>query len=373
MNTKQQIPFHGIARFYKNHSEEILKISNRIYSSGQVLMGEDLDLFEKEIANCCDRKYAIAVGSCTDALFFALKANGIKPNDEVLVTSFSYIASASPILRAGAIPVFVDIDPNTLMMDMKDLENKITTRSKAIIAVHLFGEMLNVDALQEIAAKKKLIIIEDAAQALGCEWNSKKAGSIGTCSCISFDPTKIVGAFGSGGILLCDDYSISQSIRKLRFHGKNTETGQFENLGYNSRMGTVQAALINFQLQMLKEIIAKRNEIASLYEQKLSKIKCLKLPRPHTGNLHTYHKYVIQTDQRNSLKAYLDSKGITTLIHYPFLLPNLPLFERPTQKKENFQSANKAREEVLSLPIYPELCKEEIETICNTINSFFHS
>ncbi|MBI4645486.1 MAG: aminotransferase class I/II-fold pyridoxal phosphate-dependent enzyme, partial [Bacteroidia bacterium] len=190
------------------------------------------------------RKYAVAVGSCTDALYFALQLAGIERGDEVLVTCFSYIASVSPILRVGAIPVFVDIDKESFMMDLNDLERKITNKTKAILAVHQFGQSLPLAHLEALAAKYNLIIIEDVAQAFGCRNYDHPAGNIGIASCFSFDPTKIIGAFGTAGALATDDEQIYNKAKKLRFHGKNPATGDFEMPGYNSQIASSQAAIL---------------------------------------------------------------------------------------------------------------------------------
>jgi len=189
MKNNSFIPFYGIDRMYKDHSSEISTIINRIYSSGQVLMGPEVELFESDISIRCKRKYAVAVGSCTDALCFSLIAAGISNGDEVLVTGFSYIASATPILRAGAVPVFVDISTDNFQMNLEDLERKITAKTKAMIGVQLFGEMLNPEKIVELADSNGIALIEDAAQSLGSEYRGRPSGSLGKSSCLSFDPT----------------------------------------------------------------------------------------------------------------------------------------------------------------------------------------
>jgi len=365
------VPFFGIDRFYKNHSEKFLNIINTVYTKGHLMMGPEIETFEKRVSQFCNRKYGVAVGSCTDALFFALKASGIKANDEVFVTSFSFHASGTAILRAGAIPIFVDIDPNTLMMDLDDLRKKVTSKSKAIIAVHLFGKMMDVDELEKTASQYNLIVIEDAAQTLGSEWNGKKGGSVGTCSCISFDPTKIIGAFGNGGILITDDSEIYDTVSALRNHSNHLASGNFENLGYNSKMSEAQAALIVYQLNLLPKLIAKREKIANLYDENLKGINQVSNLQHYDYAISNFHKYVIKVEQRDALQAHLKEKGIQTKIHYPYIIPELKMFKLSNNEIASFTNAQKAKSEVLSLPIYPELTQNEAMEVCKAIKEFF--
>ncbi len=370
MKNKAFIPFYGIDRMYKDNSSEISEIIDGIYRGGKMLMGPEIELFETAISDHCDRKYAVAVGSCTDALYFSLKAAGINVGDEVLVTGFSYIASATPILRAGAIPVFVDINSDNFQMNLDDLTSKVTAKTKAIINVNLFGEMLDPEKIIELADSHGLILIEDAAQSLGSEYHGRPSGSVGISSCLSFDPTKIIGAFGNGGAVLCDKLETRDHIRKLRNHGKNNE-GEFEILGYNSRMASAQAALLSFQLGKLDSWIARSNEIAKLYNEKLSDIEQIITPKIRSGNIHTFHKYVIRTENRDELKQHLSDIGIQTLVHYGHVIPEQPLFKSTDQNKEQLTVALKTKNEVLSLPIYPQLSNEEAGSICSAIRAFF--
>ena len=302
------IPFFGIDRLYKQHSKRLLNTIEKVYSHGSVLMGPEVEEFERNVAQMCNRKYGIAVGSCTDALYFALLSAGITEGDEVLITSFSFIASMTPIIRIRAIPVFVDIEPDYFMMDISDLEHKITKKTKAIVAVHLFGQMLPFDEIKLLAKENNLILIEDAAQSLGSFCDNKPAGGLGLCSCISFDPTKIIGAFGNGGILLTDDKKMFESVIKIRYHGKNISTGEFEILGYNSRLSSSQAAILNVQFDWLDGWIKRRREIAKLYERLLNNCDAITLPKIRHENDHIYHKYVLLSDNRNELKAFMAKK-----------------------------------------------------------------
>ncbi|MFH1319479.1 MAG: DegT/DnrJ/EryC1/StrS family aminotransferase [Bacteroidota bacterium] len=370
MKNKINIPFYNVERLFRKYSKEIISTVSSVYSSGRVLMGPEIEEFEGKISKMCNRKYALAVGSCTDALYFALLSSGIGKNDEVLVTCFSYIASVTPILMVGAIPVFIDIEPDYFMMDLSDVEAKITGKTKAIIAVNLFGQTLPIDRLEEIAARNGLVLIEDAAQSLGSKYEGNPAGSMGLTSCLSFDPVKIIGAFGAGGVLLTDDETIYRKVKKLRYHGKNMESGTFEILGYNSRIATSQAALISMQLDLLDDWIKKRNEIAAAYDRELSVINDIEIPKSRKGDSHIYHKYVIRVENRDDLRKYLADNGVKTMVHYSEALFEYPLFNNYKYHAENLTVVHNVKNKVISLPIYPELENEEIQYICNVIKKY---
>lgn len=365
------IGFFDIDKVYKEHKEEINLAIEKVLTSGKVLMGPEIEELENVVANYCNRKYAVATGSCTDALFFAITGSGINKGDEVLVTSYSFIASVSPILRIGAIPVFVDIDPNSFMMNLDDLKSKITNKTKAIVAVHLFGQCLPIDELEEIATENNLILIEDAAQSLGSYYNSRSAGSMGIASCISFDPTKVIGAFGNGGILLTDDENMFKVVSKLRYHGKNIETGEFEILGYNSRLSSYQAALLLIQFNHLDSWIEKRNKIAELYNDELKEIDEITVPQVDGKTIHIYHKYVMKVERRDQLKEHLMQNGIKTMIHYKKTLFENELFNQYKYFSQDIIVATKITKQVLSLPIYPSLKIEEIKHITESIKDFY--
>lgn len=373
MPAKMNIPFFGIDRLYANHAKDILKAVDTVFTHGKVLMGPEVEDIEKDISLYCNRKYAVTVGSCTDALYFALLSGGIGKGDEVLITSFSFVASVSAILRAEAIPVFVDIDPKYYMMDLSDLERKVTRKTKAILAVNLFGQTLPMDRLEEIAKKHNLVLIEDTAQSLGGKWRGRPAGSMGLISCISFDPTKIVGAFGNGGVLLTDDEGIHENAVKLRYHGKNMKSGEFEILGYNSRLATSQAAILRYQLKHLDFWSQKRREIADFYKKELEDLGGLQLPEVQDGCDHIFHKFVMQCNARNDLRAHLADAGIKTMIHYNKALFEHPMLDHYDHRKKNVSVVHDIIARVLSLPIYPELKDEEMRYITDSIKAFYAS
>jgi len=370
MIIKMPIPFYGIKKFYEENAQEILEVVGRVYSGG-MLFGEETMQLEKDLVELTGRKYAVTVGSCTDALFFALKSLGVGAGDEVIITSFSFIASVSPILRVRAVPVFVDIDPETCLMDIFDMGKKITPRTKAIIAVHLFGQTVDISSIEKIARKNNIKLIEDAAQGLGAKSGNRMAGSMGQASCLSFDPTKVISAFGSGGAVLTDDEAVYKKIIQLRYHGKG-EGDDFVWEGYNSRLSASQSALLSYQLRShLDKRINRLREIAGIYDKEIGKIAEINIPESLPGNFHIYHKYVIQTSQRDTLKLYLKENGIDTMIHYTRPLFEYSLFKNRSYKAEKTLVCKNICNKVLSLPIYPELTNQQIDYICNSIKKFY--
>ncbi|HLD11234.1 MAG TPA: DegT/DnrJ/EryC1/StrS family aminotransferase [Candidatus Nanoarchaeia archaeon] len=365
-----KIPFFGKERYYQDNKDQILKIIEKVYLHGKVVMGPEVDDFEKKIAKYCDRKYGVAVGSCTDALYFSFLTAGIKKDDEVLLTGFSFIASVTCILRAGGSPVFVDIDPKTYMMDSKDLENKITDKTRFILAVDIFGDALNIVELEAIGKKYGLTIIEDAAQSIGSKYNDRKVGSLGLCSCISFDPTKILSAQSNGGIILTDDFDFYETLCKLRYHGKN-KIGEFEILGFNSRISSAQAAILSFNLDNLNFWIGRHREIADMYFRGLSNISQLKMPLNRRETRHVYHKFVMRTEKRNDLKKWLIENNIGCMIHYDKALLENKLFENFIFRAEGLNVINKIKKEVISLPIHAWLTDEEVNYIIQKIKEFY--
>lgn len=367
------LPFFGLERQYEKYRESFLEISDKAFSSGHVLQGKEVTQLEKALALRCNRLYGVAVGSCTDALAFSLLAHDIGPGDEVIVTSLSFVASVSPIVRIGATPTFVDIEPEYFMMNPDLLNDLVTNNTKAIIGVHLFGQMFDPKPIEHFAQKHNLILIEDAAQALGTKFSGRHAGSIGDASCISFDPTKVIGSYGSGGIVLTDNSHTAERIKQYRYHGKSSESGQFEILGYNSQLASDKAGMLHFKLNKLDEWIKARNTIAQLYFENLSEITDLQLPKIKKGSGHNWHKFVIRTKHRDALQAYMNKHNIETKIHYSPTLPNIPMIQnlKLSKKATNTPTAELVSGEVLSLPIYPELTLFEAEYVTKIIKKFF--
>lgn len=364
MLDKKVIPYLDLSHFYKQNHEEIAELNHRIYSSGRFMDGPYTSACEKELSKIYSFPHASMVGSCTDALFFSLLANNIQKGDEVIVTSFSFIGTVSPIIRAGAIPVFVDISTENGMMDISEIAQKITSKTKAIIAVHLFGQVLDMEQINNIAEQNSLVVIEDAAQSIGIVpnyGNSKKS----ECICISFDPTKIVHAFGSAGAVLSVNEALDTKIKALRYHGKTSNNFTF--LGYNSRINELQAALVLHQLKSLDSIIKQRKKIADQYVIGLKNTPQIEI----LNNIENsnFHKFVIQTEKRDALQKHLSNHGIQTMIHY-----NKGLYEYEITKKTlnaaDFKNTDFIKKRVLSLPLYLGLSTEDINYITKMISLF---
>jgi dTDP-4-amino-4,6-dideoxygalactose transaminase len=362
------IRFLGLNKFFTQYSDEIAEVQNSANKSGQFLSGKCSEALEQNISKWINRKYSISVGSGTDALFLSLKALGIQPGDEVLAPAFSFIASATAITRVGATPVFVDVHPENALLDLKDAEQKISKNTKAMIFVDLYGNMPDAVFLEQFAKRHHLKLIEDAAQSFGSNRNNIAAGSIGDVSIFSFDPTKPIHAFGTGGAILTNDTKIAHYCNAARQNGKNPNTGQYDQFGINSRISESQAALIYWQLNNYKEQLAIRKQLAAHYNSRLSELPLKILITEqfqYTGN---FHKFVIQTKQRDALKQHLSNHGIETRIHYAECLYKHPIL---SDYSTQCSIAERLSNEVLSLPFYPELSFAEIDYICDEIKAFY--
>jgi dTDP-4-amino-4,6-dideoxygalactose transaminase len=373
METIMNVPFFGLDRQYARYRQEFLHIADRVLSSGQVLQGKDVEALEAKLAAQCARRHAVALGSCTDALAFALQAAGINPGDEVLVTALSFVASASPILRVGAVPRFVDVEPDHYMMDFSLLDRLVTKRTRAIIAVHLYGQTLPMSEVAAFADGHNLVLIEDAAQALGAFDGARPAGSTGKVSCLSFDPTKVIGSFGSAGAVVTDDEGVAKKVAMYRYHGRDPVTRSYEVLGYNCQLASEMAAMLHFKLDRLREWEEERRRIASLYLDTLHGTPELVLPKIRPGSTHNWHKFVIRTPARNALAAWLKERGVQTNVHYPRPIPDEPVIgalNLPSEAR-NVRVARRLATEILSLPIYPDLKAEEARYVCEQVRAFF--
>lgn len=358
------IPFFNLSRFYEKHKNELNSLSGKVFSSGRWMDGNHIAELESNLAKLFNRKYAITTGSCTDALYFALLAAGIKPGDEIIVPSFSFIASVTPVIRAGAVPIFLDSLKDSNWLCIEEVERKITSKTKAILAIHLFGDYYDVEPLKKLADKYKLVLIEDAAQSINNSHSESKNYS--KIMCLSFDPTKVINAFGSGGAVLCDNKQIYDQIIQLRYHGKSDQ--DYTVKGFNSRISELQASFLNYQLNIFQEILGDRKRIAFQYFELLSGIKNIELPQKE--NNFNWHKFVIKCKNRDALRSHLKESDIDTLIHYPKPLFEYSVIKNNPHKAEGISQVYITCSEVLSLPIYNYMTDQEIEYICNTIKSF---
>jgi len=368
MKDDNQVPFFGVAREFAAFRPEIISRIEEVLKSGQVLQGRPISDLENRIASLVGRKYAVATNSCTDALYFALLAADIQAGDEVLVSDFSFIASASCISKLGAVPVFVDVD-ESYNMDLQKAAELISPKTRAMIFVHLYGQMSDPVQVESFAQAYGLFIIEDAAQAISAVFSERKAGSLGKVSCFSFDPTKPISAPGSGGLALTDDEAMANRIRRLIYHGKTSDE-QFIEIGYNSQMPTLTAAVLDFKLDHDSEWLRRRRRIARYFGERLKDLDII-LPKELPGSAHIYHKYVIRSPQRDAIKTYLAKNGVQTRIHYPHPLHQQPCFGNYGYSDVYYPNALRFSQTVLSLPIHPFLDDSEVETIVDVIRRFF--
>ncbi|MEA4901454.1 DegT/DnrJ/EryC1/StrS family aminotransferase [Desulfitobacterium sp.] len=359
------IPLLDLKAQYLTIKDDIDQAIMRVLDSSKFILGPEMKTFEKEMAAYCGVKEAVAVGNGTDALLLSLRGLGVGPGDEVITTPFTFFASAETVAALGATPVFVDIDPVTLNMDLNQLEAKVTLRTKAIIPVHIFGQMVDVERVMEIAARHDLKVIEDSAQAIGSSYRGRKAGSIGDAGTFSFFPTKNLGAYGDAGMVVTDDEHLAAHLRMLRFHGCQTKYYHDE-IGYNSRMDEMQAAILRVKFQHIDDWNAARRKKAKIYNELLADLP-LTLPGIDPAGTPVYHLYVLRTDKRDKLMAALKENGIASAIYYPVPLHLQRAFRNLGYKEGDFPVAEKACKQALALPCYPELTLEQQQQIAQVV------
>lgn len=362
------IPLLDLKTQYHNIKSEIDKAIESVLDSGQFILGPQVKRLEESIAAYIKASYAIGVGNGTDALVIALRACGIGPGHEVITAPFTFFASAESVSAVGAKPVFVDIDPKTFNIDAAKIEKAITSKTRAIIAVHLFGQTADMESIMDIAKKHDLLVIEDACQAMGAEYMGKKAGSLGHVACFSFFPTKNLGTYGDGGIIVTSDAQIEQKARMLRAHG-STKKYYHEMIGYNSRLDELHAAILNVKLKYLDQWNEKRRRNAAIYDKLLKECGVV-TPYVAPYAKHIYHQYVIQVERRDELAATLKAKGIASAVYYPLPLHLQKAYKDLGYREGDMPYAEAACKKVLALPMYPELEPEQIEYVAEAIKDF---
>ncbi|MCG0274839.1 MAG: DegT/DnrJ/EryC1/StrS family aminotransferase [Thermosediminibacteraceae bacterium] len=364
-----KLQFLDLKAQYETIKEEIKKAIIDAVESGQYIMGPNVKAFEEEIAAYLGVKHAIAVANGTDALVLTLDALGIGPGDEVITSPYTFFASAECISRVGAKPVFADIDPNTFNICPEEIEKKISEKTKAIIPVHIFGQAADMDKITALAEKHGLYVIEDACQAIGAEINGRKVGTIGKAGCFSFFPTKNLGAYGDGGLVVTNDDELAEKIRLLRVHGSRKKYFH-EAVGYNSRLDEIQAAILRVKLKYIDSWNEARRQKAKLYNE-LLKNTPVKTPDIKDEKSHVFHLYTILAPNRDELKKHLEQKGIPTGIYYPLPLHLQEAYKDLGYEKGDMPIAEKTCESNLSLPIYPELTDEQIKFIVDAVIEFY--
>jgi len=363
------VPLLDLKEQFLTIKEEVMAALEQVLESCEFILGPNVSAFEQEIAEYLGVKHAIGVGNGTDALVLILDALGIGPGDEVITTPYTFFATAECVSRLGAKPVFVDIDPITLTIDPEKLEQAITSRTKAVIPVHIFGRAADMLAIMDIASRHHLFVVEDACQSIGGEIEGKKLGTFGNAGAFSFFPTKNLGAYGDGGLVVTDDDALAERVRMLRAHGSKVKYHN-ELMGYNSRLDEMQAAVLRVKLRHLNEWNSRRRQIAHEYN-KLLKDLPLEFPDPGKDGEHVFHLYTILTDNREELRGYLKSRGVETGVYYPTPLHLQPAYADLGYCKGDFPVSESACERNLSLPMYPELTDEQIHYVAETVRGFF--
>jgi dTDP-4-amino-4,6-dideoxygalactose transaminase len=357
------IPFLDLKAQYASIRSEIREAIDRVMDSQQFILGAEVEALEREVADYCGCRYAVGVSSGTDALLVALMALGVRPGDEVITSAYSFFATAGVVARLGGRPVFVDIDPETFNIDPSAIESKITARTRAILPVHLFGQMADMEEIMRIASRRALPVLEDAAQAIVAELGGRRAAGIGTAGCLSFYPTKNLGGAGDGGMVTTNSAELAERIRMLRNHGFR-EKYHSELVGGNFRLDAIQAAVLRVKLRHLERWTEARRRNAEEYRKRLP--SGIRLPKERIGK-HVYNQFVIRHPRRDALMDHLKRQGIGCEVYYPVPLHLQRCFEGLGYQTGDFPVSERASVESLALPIYPEMTPEMIQRVSNSI------
>ncbi|MEW6103497.1 MAG: DegT/DnrJ/EryC1/StrS family aminotransferase [bacterium] len=366
----KKIPLVNLKAGFLPIKEEAMLAIEEVFSKMNLFLGPNVSALEEEFAAYCGTKYAIGVGSGTDALHLALLAGDIKEGDEVITSPHTFFATTEAIAYLGARPVFVDIDPFIYTIDPSLIEERISSKTKAIIPIHMYGQAAEMNPISEIAAKYGLKVIEDACQAHGGEYYGRKCGSIGDIGCFSFYFTKNLGGYGEGGMVTTNSPEMAEKVRLYRNHGHKSKY-EHSIIGYNYRLDEIQAAILRIKLKHLDDYNKRRQEIAKRYTHLLQDTP-LKLPKEVSNRRHVWHLYVVRTRERDEFQEYLSNKGIATGIHYKIPIHLQEACKHYGYKEGDFPEAEKISKEILSLPIYPELSDDDIEYIAMAIGEFFN-
>ena len=367
------VPMADMAAQHTALKEELMAAADHVITTGQFIGGEAVQKLEAEIADACGSAHGVGVNSGTDALLLALRALDIGPGDEVITTAFTFGATAETICLAGATPVFADIDPGTFNLDPEGAAAKITPRTKAIMPVHLFGQIAPMDDFMRIARTRGLAIVGDAAQAIGATQGGRPLGAWGDLNTLSFYPTKNLGACGDGGMTLTDSAELAARLRRLRNHG-STQYAHYDEIGYCSRLDGMQAAFLRVKLSYLTAWNEARRRHAAVYAEALGGLAGrLRLPCEAAGNYHIYHQYTVRVldGRRDALASFLAERGVRTAVYYPLSLHLQPPYARPGCGAGDLPESEQASQEVLSLPVHPELSPEQVAYTAETVQAFF--
>jgi dTDP-4-amino-4,6-dideoxygalactose transaminase len=365
----EPVPQIDLAAQYAAIGAEIRTAIDRVTASQQFVLGPEGAAFEQEIANLCGVAHGVGVGSGTDALVLALRACGVRAGDEVLLPPFTFVATGSAVSALGAEPVFADIRPETYNIDPAELERRVTPRTRAIIVVHLYGLPADMNPILAFAKARKLPVIEDNAQAIGASYKGRRTGSLGDAACLSFYPTKNLGAYGDAGMVVSNSKELSERIRTLRNHGQTAKYFSSEP-GWNNRLDEIQAAILRVKLRHLSNWQRARQANAAEYTRLFREVRGVMPPLAPEGFGHVYHQYTIRIERRDALQQFLSERKIGSTVYYPHPLHLQPLYASLGHKPGDFPHAERAAQEVLSLPMFPELGKEQIARVVENIHEF---
>ena len=369
-----KVPLLDLSIQHQNLREELRQAIDGVMDSQQFILGSEVTALEHELAEYCHSRFAIGCASGSDALLLALMALDIKPGDEIITTPFSFFATVSAITRLGAKPVFIDIDPQTYNLDVSRIEEKLTDRTRAIMPVHLFGQCADMKELMRVAGKNGIPVIEDAAQAIGSEEDGARAGSMGAIGCFSFYPSKNLGAAGDGGLLTAQNEEVARKLHMLRVHGAE-KTYQHQYVGINSRLDSLQAAILRVKLRELDSWTEARQKNAAFYRELFGDYYLddrVVLPLERKNMRHIYNQFVIRVpEKRDELKTFLLEKGVGTAIYYPISLHMQECFALLGGKEGDLPESERAAIETLALPIFPELTESQLEYVVEKIAEFY--
>jgi dTDP-4-amino-4,6-dideoxygalactose transaminase len=372
IHQSEAIPALDLKAQYASIREEIRAAVDAVLDGQHFILGPEVKALENEIATYLGCQYGVGVASGTDALILALRACDIGPGDEVICPSFTFIATADGVSLLGATPVFVDIDPRTFTMDASKIEARITSRTKAIIPVHLYGQAADMEPILEIARRRNLRVIEDNAQAIGATYKGKRAAALGDIGCLSFFPSKNLGCCGDGGMVVTHSESMAKRLRSLRSHG-SVKKYFSEEQGWNSRLDEVQAAIVRVKLRYLDLWSSKRREKADRYDSLLKHVSGVQVPHLAAWGSHVFHQYTIRVQRREHVQDFLASRGIASTVYYPTPIHLQPIYATLGYKAGEFPETELAASEVLSLPIYPELTEDQIQRVAEAITAALRS
>ena len=359
------IPVWDYRAEYEAERDDILAAFDQVMRSGRLILGESVRLFEQEFAAYCRAGYGVGVNSGTDALIVALRALDIQAGDEVITTSNTAIPTVAAIVSAGGTPRFVDIESDTCLMDVSQVESAITGRTRCILPVHLFGQCVEMDPLQGVATRHGIPILEDCAQSAGAEHRGRRAGSMSRVAAFSFYPTKVLGAYGDGGMAVTSDAALAARMRRLRVYG--TDGAYYsEEHGYNSRLDELHAEILRRKLRRVDGYIARRRELARRYDEQLGG-SCLILPTTRSHNRHVYHLYVVRHQARDAIMKELASRGISTGVHYPWPIHRMRGYAHLGYREGSLPVTERAALEIFSLPMYPSLTNQEQDEVCRAL------